>query len=92
MHMLVKHLCKNCQIKNHQMYSKTATKLLYCTVLCTVSVIVSILCYYRQNKSYIVLHSLSLLDYFPYGAGGIQYLSDSNLIVIAGWSDAKGRY
>ncbi|XP_019855101.1 PREDICTED: neuroblastoma-amplified sequence-like [Amphimedon queenslandica] len=43
----------------------------------------------KQNKRYILLHSVSLLDYFPYGAGGIQYLSDSNVIVIAGWSDAK---
>lgn len=55
-----------------------------------ISVMMSILCYYRQNKRYIVLHSVSLLDYFPYGAGGVQYLSESNVIVIAGWSDAKG--
>ncbi|XP_019855102.1 PREDICTED: neuroblastoma-amplified sequence-like [Amphimedon queenslandica] len=43
----------------------------------------------KQNKRYILLHSVSLLDYFPYGAGGIQYLSNSNVIVIAGCSDAK---
>ena len=81
MYMLLMHLHKRL------IYSKTTV--LYCAH--AVSVIVSIL-YYRQNKSYIVLHSVSLLDYFPYDAGGIQYLSDSNVIVIAGWSDAKGRY
>lgn len=46
--------------------------------------------FYRQRMSYTVLHSVSLLDYYPNGIGGVQYLSITNVIVIAGWSDDKG--
>ena len=46
--------------------------------------------FYRLRMSYTVLHSISLLDYYPNGVGGVQYLSITNIIVIAGWSDDKG--
>ena len=42
---------------------------------------------FRSHDSHMMLHSVSLLDYCPYGIGAIQYISQHNLLTIAGWSD-----
>ena len=42
-----------------------------------------------------MLHSVSLLNYCPYGIGAIQYISQHNLLIIAGWCDDQeehGKY
>lgn len=42
---------------------------------------------FRSHDSHMMLHSVSLLDYCPYGIGAIHYISQHNLLIIAGWSD-----
>jgi hypothetical protein len=34
-----------------------------------------------------MVHSTSLVDYFPAGVGAVQYSNRYNLLLIAGWTD-----
>ena len=45
-------------------------------------------CSHGDSRS-VCLHHVSLLDYFPFGVGAMEYHTELDILIVAGWCDPQ---